>query len=72
MNDHRDIDQLPPLRNFIPDNDLVVFRRDSDGKLCTIPFNIMMNGGKDFNFKGDLFKWNLMSPPIEINQSEYI
>ena len=32
MNDHRDIDQLPPLRNFIPDNDLVVFRRDSDGE----------------------------------------
>lgn len=71
MNDHRNIDQLPPLRNFIPDNDLVLFRRDSDGKLCTIPFNIMMNGGKGFNFKGDLFQWKVMSPPIDINQSDW-
>jgi|13_taG_2_1085334.scaffolds.fasta_scaffold109858_1 hypothetical protein len=71
MNDHRNIDELPPVRNFIPDSDLVLFRRESDGKTCTIPFNVMMNGGEGFNFKGDLFAWNLMQPPIEIKTTEW-
>jgi hypothetical protein len=71
MSDDRSISELPRIRNFIPDQDLILFRQNSSEKLHTIAFNKMMNEGKGFNYQGDVFDWKQLTPALDIPQGKW-
>lgn len=66
-NDNRSISELRELSasNFFPDDDMLIYSQAPENeedqyKTKLIPFNTLMDGGREFSFKGDLFKWNLV------------
>lgn len=71
--DNRIIPELPEIQRnqFSPQNDRMIYSRTPrEGEEIQFPttklirFNDLMNEGKGFAFKGDLFKWNVVKKQI--------